>query len=170
MTRVTGRPQLQRNTWSCGAHALRHALLVYAQRVSVSRIVLLSGEAKPRERGLDEYRLLGAAERLGYYLDHRELYTDGLAREALRNYARAKVPVLLPVDRDRAGPWQHWITVLTCDRQHVFVADSQRLRVDGRRYARPVERVTWRAFLGRACVYHPGETRFDLYPLTVKGE
>jgi ABC-type bacteriocin/lantibiotic exporter with double-glycine peptidase domain len=148
---------VQRNPWSCGPCALRHAFLIYGKRFSWKRIARIA-QLNAKFDGDTEPRLKNAAYLLGFSMEHRKASTHGHARGLLRFYARNAIPVLMCVDRDRDGYWRHWIVVCTVDARHVWIADSSR--------PGPVcERLTWRQFLGRAGLYHPGEERFDLYPV-----
>lgn len=148
--------RLQPNAWSCSAAALRNAIACYGRRIDVRR--LAKAARVTRKHGADESKIRRAARRFGYRLEHVRLDTHGLMRAAVTNLADANVPALIPVDRDVTGLWIHWITLVAADAKRVTICDSAR--------PGPAVRVlSWRSFLGRACCYHPNETRFDLYPL-----
>lgn len=147
----------QHNAWSCGPAALRHGLLCLGRRVAARRLARMSGCTRRRAPG-DEGLRRAAAE-LGCRLGHEVHASEAPVRRSLRAHLAGGAPVLLCVDRDSDGPWAHWIVAVGATARHVTICDS----------ARPgpvVRRMTWRAFLDRACMYHLGEKRFDLYPLS----
>ena len=143
--------RLQANTYTCGPCALRHALRCYGVRASVRRLADLAGIHRDFEDdttpGLER-----AAATYGFRLQHVCRDHPMIARLALE--ARSTdAPVLVCVDR-----WGHWVTVTGTTSRQVTYLDSER--------PGPVERrESWRAFLSRAVMWNPGETRFDFYPL-----
>ncbi len=152
----------QPNAYTCGAAALRHAIAWHAiaYRGKIFSLASIAKAARvSKTHGADEHKLARAAERFGYRLGHRQ-WTDAtpIVRSFLRGCSFRRTPVLVPVDRNSDGPWQHWITVVHTTARVVTLCDSER--------PGPVIRtVTWREFLGRACTWYPGGARFDLYPV-----
>jgi hypothetical protein len=100
---------------------------------------------------------LSAVTALGQNVDPRESYSDHrLARDALRRYIDELTPVVVCVDA-----LDHWITALHATAKHVTVADSSNYTPK-----KPVVHdLTWTKLLSRMCVWTPGRTRFDLYPV-----
>lgn len=151
------RVRVQPNSYTCGPVALRHALLWHGVPVSVQRIARAARVTK--KHGADEHKLARAAEKLGFRLRHIQRQDCApIVCLLVRSLAAKKIPVLVCVDRNEDGPWQHWITVVHATARAVTICDS----------ARPgpvVRTITWREFLGRACAWYPGAARFDLYPV-----
>lgn len=141
--------RLQTNTYTCGPNALRHALYLLGIRASVRRIAALAEISKDNVPADTTPGLVTAAGAYGCKVEHLVRNTAGLARAALSG---TTAPVLFCVDR-----WNHWVCVARITSRHVHYLDSER--------PGPVERCdTWREFLSRAVVWHPGDPpRFDLY-------
>lgn len=149
----------QPNGWSCGAMALRHALLVHGERWSVKRCI----ERCRSHVGqyTDERKLSKALDGTRFCVEHFHCMTPGMCRAQIRWWARRKVPVIVWVDRDESGPWSHVICVVHATARHVWVCDSGGS-------GPVVSRVTWSQFLARAVTIthltHTSRTeRFDLY-------
>jgi hypothetical protein len=93
----------------------------------------------------------------GQMIDPRESYTDhDVARHWLRTYLDELTPVVVCVDA-----LDHWIIALHATAKQVTVADSSNYTPK-----KPVVHdLTWVRLLSRMCVWTPGRTRFDLYPV-----
>jgi len=149
--------KLQPNAWSCGPSALHNAFLSIRERHSIKKLCALSGATAddcPDVPGLKK-----AAAALGFVLSVEQHKTDGYTAASIRAYSKHKTPVLACVDRDKDGPYAHWIAIIRANKKHVWVADSSRPPP-------ALMRFTWQKFMARlAAVHGPNDVRYDLFPL-----
>ena len=146
----------QPNSWTCGPFALKHALLalgVFAREEDLSR---LAGSTE--ERGTDEggLRRAAGAYRAKLVVIRKTEPTD--ARGELEAWLARHVPVLLCVDQ-----WEHWMTVVAADREHLVVFDSK--------YDAPLRAEPWELLMPRLACRRPylrglwTRTVYDLHPI-----
>ncbi|HEX9631615.1 MAG TPA: hypothetical protein VGA02_04040 [Gemmatimonadales bacterium] len=151
----------QPNSWQCGPFALKHGLLAHGVFVHEADITKVAGTTETD--GTDDRQLARAAQAFGGVLQCRRYRTAFGARRALRRLLAAQVPVLLCVDQ-----WDHWVTAVGADAQHVAVLDSH--------YDTVVRLEPWGPFVRRIRYRDPrgGWLRrlpvYDLHPLAVRGE
>lgn len=143
----------------CGPIALRNALLRY-ERFSSEQVLKVCRASQ--RNGCDEHALAKGARRLGYSLVPFNCTTPAFCRSQIRWWVRRNIPVLLCVDRDSAGYWQHWITVIHATARHAYICDSSTLAPSD------PQRLPWGQFLARAVTIthltpHSRTERFDLY-------
>jgi len=151
----------QPNSWQCGPFALKHGLLAHGVFVHEEDITAVAGTSEAD--GTDDRQLARAAQAFGGVLQlHRHRTVFG-ARRALRRLLAANTPVLLCVDQ-----WEHWVTAVGADADHVVVMDSH--------YDTVVRLEPWRPFLRRIAYRDPHRgwvhrlPVYDLHPLAVRGE
>jgi hypothetical protein len=151
----------QPNSWQCGPFALKHGLLAHGVFVHEADITRVAGTTETE--GTDDRQLMRAALAFGGVLQFQRYRSAFAARRALGRLLAANTPVLLCVDQ-----WDHWVTAVGADAEHVVVMDSHYgtvLRLE--RWATLLRRVAYRdphgGWLRRFPVY-------DLHPLAVRGE
>jgi hypothetical protein len=147
----------QPNSWQCGPFALKHGLLalgIHAHEDQLTRIASSS-----ETNGTDEYQLARAAHAHGCTLSVVRRFHAAAAQQELDHWFARGIPVLLCLDQ-----WEHWVTALAADREHVVVLDSQ--------FDNAVLRVETRDRVGERLAYHKRRWRgmwtqqiYDLYPL-----
>jgi hypothetical protein len=107
----------QPNSWQCGPFALKHGLLalgVYAHEDALARIA-----GSTEQLGTDDRQLARAALAHGCTLTLvRRAHSRSARREMSQWFARG-LPLLLCLDQ-----WEHWVTAVSADREHVVVFDS----------------------------------------------
>ncbi len=155
----------QHNAVSCGPYALRHALLYLGERHDVERIAFLAGTS---DHGTWPWEMCRASEALGYKFGTGQWLEGDLARTrisyayheparaAIRGHLDGGFPVIVCVDAQ-----DHWITIVHATGRKVTVADSSYYGD----HLQVVHELTWVQLLSRVCVWTPGRTRFDLYPV-----
>lgn len=147
----------QPNSWQCGPFALKHGLLalgIHAHEDELSRI------ADSSERnGTDDYQLARAAQVHGCALSAVRRFHAAAAQQELDHWFGRGIPVLLCLDQ-----WEHWITAVSADAEHMVVLDSQFdnavLRIETR--DRVAERLAYRKRRWRGMWT---QHFYDLYPL-----
>src|SRR3989304_3926838 len=107
----------QPNSWQCGPFALKHGLLAHGVFVHEEDITKVAGTTEAD--GTDDRQLMRAALAFGGVLQCRRYRTVFGARRALAPLLAAEIPVLLCVDQ-----WDHWVTAVSADAEHVVVLDS----------------------------------------------
>jgi hypothetical protein len=151
----------QPNSWQCGPFALKHALVARGVFVHENEITRVAGSTEAL--GTDELQLTRAALQFGGLMQTQRHHTAFAARRALSRLLVDHVPVLLCVDQ-----WDHWITAVGADREHVVVFDTH--------YATVLRLEPWDALLRRLAFRHrvrywPWQLKwYDLHPLHVRGE
>jgi hypothetical protein len=151
----------QPNSWQCGPFALKHGLLAHGVFVHETDITGVAGTTEAD--GTDDRQLARAALAFGGVLQVLRFRTAFGARRALGRMLRANTPVLLCVDQ-----WDHWVTAVSADAQHVVVLDSH--------YDTVVRLEPWNGFVRRIAYRAPRGTWlrrlpvYDLHPLAVRGE
>jgi hypothetical protein len=151
----------QPNSWQCGPFALKHGLLAHGVFVHEEDITKVAGTTETD--GTDDRQLARAAQAFGGVLECRRFRTAIGARRALARLLAAQVPVLLCVDQ-----WDHWVTAVGADAEHVAVLDSHydtvvRLEPWGPLVRRIRYRDPHGSWVHRLPVY-------DLHVLAVRGE
>jgi len=151
----------QPNSWQCGPFALKHGLLAHGVFVHEADITKVAGTSETD--GTDDRQLARAALAFGGVLQLDRYRTAFGARRALSRLLAWNTPVLLCVDQ-----WDHWVTAVGADADHVVVMDSH--------YDTVVRLEPWGPFLRRIAYRDPHGTWlhrrpvYDLHPLAVRGE
>jgi hypothetical protein len=107
----------QPNSWQCGPFALKHGLLalgVYAHEDALAR---LAGSTE--QLGTDDRQLARAALAHGCTLTLERRAHAWAARQEINQWFARGLPLLLCLDQ-----WEHWVTAVSADREHVVVFDS----------------------------------------------
>lgn len=140
----------QPNAWQCGPFAMKHALLSLGIVADEGDLTRASGAS---EAGADERDLGRAADQYRCDLGLERLRAAAAARAALGLHLRARIPVLLCVDR-----WTHWVTAAGIEDDTVVLLDS---RVES-----VFLTVAWPLLAGRlAHRAEQGPPLYDLHPL-----
>ena len=151
----------QPNSWQCGPFALKHGLLAHGVFVHEEDITTVAGTTETD--GTDDRQLMRAALAFGGVLQCRRYRTPFGARRVLAQLLAAEIPVLLCVDQ-----WDHWVTAVNADAEHVVVLDSH--------YDTVVHLEPWGPFVRRIAYRDPRGSWlhrlpvYDLHPLSVRGE
>jgi len=129
----------QPNSWQCGPFALKHGLIalgIYAHEDDLARIA-----GSTEKNGTDDRQLARAAQTHGCALPVVRRSHAWAARRELDHWFARGAPVLLCLDQ-----WEHWVTAVSADAEHVVVLDSQFdnavLRLE--RWERIAERLVFR--------------------------
>jgi len=117
--------QRQPNTYTCGPASLRHGLLLFKERFSIRRVAR-HARCNSRKRWAHEWNLIAAAKKLGFKMFEMKFTTSKLTIATIRYYLKRGCPVLLCVDKDASGPYQHWVAIMHATYRYVWVADSGR--------------------------------------------
>jgi hypothetical protein len=151
----------QPNSWQCGPFALKHGLLAHGVFVHEEDITKIAGTTE--SDGTDDRQLARAAKAFGGVIECRRFRTAFGARRALARLLAAQVPVLLCVDQ-----WDHWVTAVGADAEHVAVLDSH--------YDTVVRLEPWEPLMRRVAYRDPHGSWlhrlpvYDLHVLAVRGE
>jgi hypothetical protein len=146
----------QPTAWTCGPFALKHALLAHGVFAREDDLGRLAGTSEAV--GTDEHGLGRAARAHGATLLVRRETAIDPARRALEGWLSQSIPVLLCLDQ-----WDHWVTAVTADRDHVVLFDSK--------YDAPLRAEGWEVVLGRLGFHRRrlrgwwNQTLYDLHPL-----
>lgn len=111
----------QRNKWSCGPMALRHALLGYGINIDDRRLAKLAGTTRA---GTSEVSLAKATRKLrcGLRLNMPPCpRTAKRAKELVKSSLKKKQPVILCIDK-----WTHWVAILQHTSRGFLMLDSSR--------------------------------------------
>jgi len=140
-TRVVDRVRreggFQTDDYSCGPHALRHAMIALRRRgEKVPTVEEIGQHAGMTEFGAGSPGLRRVARRFGYRLQH-ERYSDPLgARRALSKILGQRIPVIIAIDHR-----QHWVTVLGRRDGRVEVCNSTYEKNERTRRPNPLVRI-----------------------------
>jgi hypothetical protein len=150
----------QPNSWQCGPFALKHGLLAYGIFAHEDVLAQIAGSTEAL--GTDEKQLEHAAQTQGCRLLLERYHWAHLARRVLARHLAKRIPVLLCVDT-----WDHWVTAVAADREHVVVLDS--------RYETVIRLEPWRPLMRRLAFrkrrrWGWRQTVYDLHPLVTRGE
>jgi hypothetical protein len=147
----------QPNSWQCGPFALKHGLLALGIYTHEDELARIAGSTD--KNGTDDWQLARAAQVHGCTLSVVRRSHAWAARQELEHWFARGVPVLLCLDQ-----WEHWVTVVSADAEHVVVFDSQFdnavLRLE--RWDRIVERLVFRRRRWRGLWT---QRLYDLHPL-----